>query len=342
MLRLLCSLLLCAFSPVPSLGANWYPVPVVADGKPLSYAPLAAVTRPWRICALLPHGQDRFWWGVSWGLAEEAKRLNIKLGVYEAGGYEHLEVQRRQFAHCVAQRADAIVLSAIVPNGLTHEIADAIGKGAVVIDLINGSGAANVTARAVGDTSTLSVMAARYLLAHATKQPVSLVWFPGPKNAEWVAGAEKGMRSVLKPGTAMIIDGGYDVPESTRQMSLIRAVFQKFTPDYVLGNAVAAVAAARFVGANPAIHTKVIAWYANEPVVQLIREGKIEAAPSNHPVLQARIGLDLALRALERQPHPFDVKVVPEMIDARTVHLFQTEKLYAPAGTWMVQRPLPP
>ena len=59
--------------------------PVLADGSPLNYVQRAATTKSWRVCALLPHGHDKFWWGVSWGLAEEAKQLNVKLGVYEAG-----------------------------------------------------------------------------------------------------------------------------------------------------------------------------------------------------------------------------------------------------------------
>ena len=334
-------LLAAIFSSAVAVAAPWHPVAVLADGLPSAYAPLDTASKAWRICALLPHGRDKFWWGVSWGLSEEAKRLNVKLGVYEAGGYDHLEVQRRQFAQCRQQGADAIIVAAITPTGLKQEIDEAIRQQVVVIDLINGITDAKVSARAVGDSSELGALAAQYILRHAQRSPVTVVWLPGPQRAQWVANAEKGMRAVLTPQAATVIDGGYDVPEPSRQMALIRAMFHTHRPDYVLANSVAAVAAARIVAADKRYQTKVVAWYANEPVVELIESGQIDAAPSNHPVLQARIGLDLAVRVLERKKHPFDVRVRPEMLDRTNIRQFQKEKLFAPPGTWMVQRSLP-
>ena len=334
-------LLAATFATNVALAAPWYPVPVVADGKPLAYTPLEAAGKEWRICALLPHGRDKFWWGVSWGLAEEGKRLNIKLGIYEAGGYEHLDVQRRQFAECRKSGADAIILAAITPTGLNQEIAEAMENHVVVIDLLNGISGAKVSARAVGDTSELTAMASNYILGHAGSLPVTVMWLPGPQQAAWVANAERGMRAILTSKVATVIDGGYDVPEPSRQMTLIRAMFHTHSPDYVLANSVAAVAAARIVASDKKFRTKVVAWYANEPVVELIESGQIEAAPSSNPVLQARIGMDLAVRALEHKKHPFEVKVRPEMLDITNIKKFQTEKLFAPPGTWMVQKKLP-
>ena len=69
--------------------ADWYPLAVRADGELVQYSPLAQASQPWRICALLPHGKDRYWWGVAWGLDGEARRQGVQLGIYEAGGYEN-------------------------------------------------------------------------------------------------------------------------------------------------------------------------------------------------------------------------------------------------------------
>jgi hypothetical protein len=103
----------------------WYPVKVVSDGRPAAYTPLPKVNKAWRICALLPHARDRYWWGVSWGLAQEAGRQGVKLGIYQAGGYEHLPEQRKQFQTCLDKRADAILLAAIASDGLDDAIARA-------------------------------------------------------------------------------------------------------------------------------------------------------------------------------------------------------------------------
>ena len=59
---------------------------VLADGVSQQYQPLSQAAKPWRVCALLPHGKDRYWWGVAWGLDEEAARQGVRLGIYEAGG----------------------------------------------------------------------------------------------------------------------------------------------------------------------------------------------------------------------------------------------------------------
>lgn len=329
---MLCSAAACA--------APWYPVAVRTDGQPQAYTPLDSASKPWRICALLPHGIDKFWWGVSWGLSEEAQRLHIKLGIYEAGGYDHQEVQRSQFVRCRQLGADAIILAAVTRSGLKREIEEAIDNHVVVVDLINGVTDSAVSARVVGDSRGLGALAANYIRSRATRPPVTVLWLPGPSGAEWVSNAERGVREVLQPAVATLIDGGYDVPEPSRQMALIRTMFHTHQPDYVLANSVAAVAAARIVS-DRKYQTQVVAWYANEPVVALIEAGLIAAAPSNHPVLQARIGLDLAVRALERKKHPFDVKVLPEMLDSDNIKKFKTEKLFAPSGTWMVRRTLP-
>lgn len=324
----------------PSWADSWYPLPTVADGKPFSYQPLPTASKPWRVCALLPHGKDRFWWGIAWGLAEEARRLNVKLGIYQAGGYDNLQEQRRQFAQCRERKADAILLATVSPSGLNDEIDAAIQAKVVVIDLVNGINN-NVTARAVSDTADLGVAAARYMLADAANQPIKVAWFPGPEDAEWVANAEAGVMRTLKTAKALVIQGGHALPEITQQMRLVRNLFKNITPDYILANAPAAEATVRFLRSRRELHTKVISYWANEPVIEMIRNGEILAAPSNGAVLQARIGFDLAMRALEGKPFPRSVKLAPEMLDATTIGQFQMDKLLAPADQWMIQQELP-
>lgn len=68
-----------------AFASDWFPVSVAADGKAQQYQPLVKAHTLWRICALLPHGKDHYWWGVAWGLSEEASRLGVMLGIYEAG-----------------------------------------------------------------------------------------------------------------------------------------------------------------------------------------------------------------------------------------------------------------
>lgn len=115
--------LIAGFHIVPVQAQNWFPLTVVADGKTKQYQPLPKATKQWRLCALLPHGKDHYWWGVAWGLSEEAARQGVMLGIYEAGGYENAEKQRAQLALCRQKTRMLLLLRPFLPMGLTRKLA---------------------------------------------------------------------------------------------------------------------------------------------------------------------------------------------------------------------------
>ncbi len=328
-------------APTLVAAEDWPRIAMLVDGKPAPYHPVATVSRAWRLCALLPNGTDRFWWAVSAGLAQEAKLKNVKIGIYQAGGYENIDVQRQQFTECRNRHADAILLGAISVAGLDREIADASAAGVVIIDLINGVTSTKVTAHVDSSTYQQGVAAARYLVQDSNGRSVTVAWFPGPADADWVVKADAGVFSILSKAHVSVVNGGAGPPEMEVQMELVRSLFSTMTPDYVLGNAVAAEAAARYVSARPDLPTKVISYYATEPIVDMVRHRQILAAPSNAPVVQGRVGIDLALRALEGMNGPKHVLVLPTLLDDKTIDDFQMENLFPPGEPWMVQTDLP-
>ena len=46
--------------------------------------------------------KDAYWLAVNYGVAEEAKRLGVKMNLVEAGGYTNLNKQISQIEDCVA------------------------------------------------------------------------------------------------------------------------------------------------------------------------------------------------------------------------------------------------
>lgn len=337
MKRFLILMLLCH----PSVrAADWFPVNAVMDGKAGSYVALPRAQQPWRICALLPHARDKYWWAVSWGLANEAVRLNVRLGIYQAGGYQYLAQQRRQFADCLALKADAIILSAIATDDLSSDIARAVQQGVPVIDLVNGVSSKEVAARSLVSFADMSAAAVRHLLADAAGRPVKVLWLPGPKDANWVRDAERGLQRAIQGKAVELIHGGYAPTDPSSQMTLVREAFKKHSPDYVLGNAVAAEAASTYLSYGRAT-TAVIAYYASEPVIALIRKGRILAAPSDATVLQSRIALDLAVRVLERKPYA--LRVAPEIVVLTALNVGQYDMSWqlAPENQRFLQQALP-
>ena len=325
-----------------SLGAeqNWFPVDVQADGKKLQYQPLPKVSKAWRLCALLPHGKDHYWWGVSWGLAEEAKRQGVQLGIYEAGGYENLPRQRQQLQDCVKNNADALIIGAISSEGLNDLILKLKNSGIPVIDLINGIKSPAITARSSVSFADMAAQSIQYLLKHSQQQNVSVAWFPGPAQAAWVQDAERGLKQVLEGSQIQLIHGGYGATDNFSQATLVRQLFGNQQPTYVLANAVAAGVAQNFISAEHLTKTEVMAYYANPQVVRLIQSGQLLAAATDSPVIQARISIDLALRILEQQPYAKQVSPQIRILDGHSIEQLPLQQIIAPKQQWMIRQPL--
>lgn len=319
---------------------NWYPVEVQADGHKLHYQPLQEVSTAWRLCALLPHGKDHYWWGVSWGLAEEAKRQGVQLGIYEAGGYENLPRQRQQLQDCVRNKADALIIGAISSEGLNDLILQLKNAGIPVIDLINGIKSPAITARSSVSFADMAAKSIEYLLKHSKQQNLSVAWFPGPAQAAWVQDAERGLKQQLEGSQIKLIHGGYGATDNFSQATLVRQLFGHEQPNYVLANAVAAGVTQNFISAEDLTNTEVMAYYANPEVVRLIQSGQLLAAATDSPVIQARISIDLALRILEQQPYARQVSPHIRILDQHSIGQLPLQQIIAPKQQWMIRQPL--
>jgi protein TorT len=330
-----------AFCTTPALAEDWYPIAAIVDGKHTNYVPAGPASKPWRICALLPHLRDKYWWGVSWGLADEAGRQGVKLGTYEAGGYEHLDTQRKQFADCLAMKADAIILAASSQTGLNEQIEQAVKQGVPVLDLVNGVSSRAIAARSLVSFADMSAAAARYVLADARDRRIKVAWFPGPKDAGWVIDAQQGIERTFDATRVELQHAGFGPPELSRQMSLMRTVLETGSPDYIVGNAVAVEAAAAYLRAKPGNTARLVSFYATEPVIALIRRGRVMAAPSDSSVAQARIAIDLAVRMLDKKPFARRVSPVIEIVDASNIERFDLSKLFPNRSPRFFQQALP-
>src|SRR5215218_9941343 len=77
-------------SAQPTQAKDWWPFPITAakDGdlkkvEQIEYTPLPKAEKPWNLCVLYPHLQDSFWVSVNYGLIEEAKRMGVKVSVFQ-------------------------------------------------------------------------------------------------------------------------------------------------------------------------------------------------------------------------------------------------------------------
>lgn len=321
--------------------AAWFSQPVLVDGQLHVYQPTNAASEPWRICVLIPNAKDRYWWGVAWGLQQEAQRLGVRLGIYEAGGYDHPEVQVRQFDHCVSKGADGFLIAGINPSDLCSRIAVQQSAGRPVIDLINGLGCETLSSRSRVDFADMASATVNYLTTLSEGRPIRVGWLPGPADAGWIKDAERGLHAALQGTAIALVHGGYGPLDRSHQAQLARELFKNEPAlDYVIGNAEAALFATELVNSARS-PTRVLSLYATDRVLQQVREGDILAAPTDSPVIQARIALDLAVRGLQGEVLPAIISPQVEILDARALKRFDLERLAPPERYRMTTQELP-
>ena len=152
-----CFLLALAIPTGLKAGEAWFPLAVDVWTPPFNeamqrqsqqYTPLEKASKPWRIRVFIPHLKDAYWLGVNFGLIDEARRLGISLTIAEAGGYDQLDVQRRQIEAALSEKPDGLIISAIALEGLNDLVDQAAEKGIPVIDLIKALYSQRIAARA--------------------------------------------------------------------------------------------------------------------------------------------------------------------------------------------------
>ncbi|WP_256579275.1 substrate-binding domain-containing protein [Pseudomonas sp. YY-1] len=213
--------------------------------------------------------------------------------------------------------------------------------GHPVIDLVNRLECPTLSAHSRVDFADMARTTLEYLVRISDGRPIQVGWLPGPADAGWVQDAERGLRDAL-PGTQVtLIHGGYGPVDRSRQAQLARELFKQHPHlDYLIANAEAAAFAAELVR-NLGSEAQVLSLYATERVLEQIREGQVLAAPTDSPVIQARIALDMAVRGLQGEKLPQLVSPQIEMLDADALDRFDLGRLMPPEGHWMIRQELP-
>jgi len=324
----------------------WYPVEVDVWTPPFNdqrqreetlYTPLDKAQEKWRLHVFIPHLKDDYWIGVNFGLIDEARRLGIRLSIYEAGGYDQLDVQRRQIEKSLKEDPDGLIIGAIALDGLNDLVRKAAEKGIPVLDLINGMSSPDIAARAAVSFWDMGYEAGRYLrrLQENRGQPIKVAWFPGPDGAGWVQAGDAGLRKAIAGSAIEILDSRYGDTGSAVQTDLVETVLNRNADDldFIVGTAVTAESAAKILRRRGlADRIKILSYYYSPGVHRGIRRGNIAAAPSDMPVLQARIAVDVMVRILEKRAYSKHVAPRVTVVDRNNIRSWDTSTTLAPRG----------
>jgi len=267
---------------------------------------VSAEAKPWRICVVLPHAKDRYWWGIAYGLKDQADKRGAKIEILLADGYSFLEQQKKQILQCKNEKFDAIILGGISRENLSTTLEEVRLANIPVIDLVNGVNSSAVVAKATVNYLKVTDKIFDFILHHAKenhlKMPVSIVIFPGPKGAGWSQDTYANFKAKMKNKNVKITFGGFDDTGIYQQMSLVREYFDDNKADYVVANGVAALATSRYFEFKKNRKAPyIISTYETDEVIEALKEGKILATSTERPVTLARQSIDLAIEAIENK-----------------------------------------
>lgn len=276
------------------------------DGERTSsvYTPLdtADITGDWNVCAVLPHVKDPYWVGQNAAMVAEAERTGTKLQVYEAGGYTEIGAQLDQLSNCVANGADAVIVSAVSNEALNSKIDEVVAQGIPVIDAVNGVTTTKVSGRALFDYCTLGGNLGKHL--KEVGDPVKAVWFPGPAGV----GSLEQLMSCFKAETegtnVEVLGVQYGDTGKDAQLNLVENALAAYPDmDYILGSATtvdAAVGPLTERGITDQISTA--SYYFTPEVYSLLEGGGATCSSAGNDLILSKIALDMALRVLEGKP----------------------------------------
>jgi protein TorT len=325
--------------------AEWYPYDAAkiepafaADGKSVdvTYEPLDKATKPWNICVSFPHMKDAYWLGVDYGVAEEAKRLGVKMNLSEAGGYTELDKQISQIEDCVASGANAVIIGAISADGLNNLVSEVRKKDIPVIDVINGISSPDVSAKSLVSFYTMGSEAGAYLAKKhpAGSEEVEVGWFPGPAGAGWVGAANEGFLAAVKGSAVKVLEPKFGDTGKEVQLKLVEDALQA-NPNirYIAGTAVTAEAAQGIIRER-GLQGKVelLSFYMTPGVYEGIKRGFILASPADSMVIQGRIAVDQAVRILEGKDYVKHVGPKIFVVDPSNINDVSPTNILPPDG----------
>jgi protein TorT len=300
-----------------------------------SYQPLAHAEKVWNICVSIPHIKDDYWLAVNYALIQEAQRLGIHLNIFEAGGYENLDRQKRQIVQCMdSKHGDGLIIGAISATGLNDLVAQYAQRNIPVIDLINGIESPNISARVAADFYDMGRITGKYLRKIQGDKPARVAWFPGPKGAGWVATGDNGFRDAIDKSNITIVASTYGDTGIAEQARLLNAVLDKNKDiDYIVGTAVTAEAAVSVLRERKLNgRVKILSYYFGAGVYRFLQRGSIVAAPTDQQGRQAGLAIDLIVKILEKKPYPKHISATIEMVDDDNIKQFDTSNSLAPQG----------
>ena len=290
------------------------PIQVKREQGVLTYEKFALsepATKPWHLGALFPHIKDPWWIASNYGLMEECKRMGVRVTCFEAGGYVNLERQIAQMQDLIAMKVDIIIPAPVSFEGFNAAISDAINAGIPVLEACNDLSSEEVLSRVQASYWTMGYDAAQKIgetCQEEGKTEVETVLLPGPPGAGWTIdtkdGYERGIVDVKTTYGVTInnLATKWGDTDKAVQLPLVEDLVMVYGDklDYIVGNALAAVAAIHIVEERELKEQiRIISTYTTPEAADYVLKGDIFSMTCDRPTDQWVLSVDMAVDYLE-------------------------------------------
>lgn len=298
--------------------------------------------KAYHIGVLFPHIKDSYFNTANYAIISHARKQGLKVTLYSAGGYINFGNQRMQLKHLAdIDQVDGILLTSVDYMKMDPFVEEVNQAGIPVVALINDIYAPAVRAKVFAPFYDIGYKLAEYVLEDSGSKDIKVAIFPGPESSKWALGTYQGFTSALaklkpkeKQLTLLAPLYGDTRPDVQRLRLDTLSQPENHNIDYIIGNAVAAVEAVKYVNELHDIHQKaqILSTYITLTVYEQIKKGLIKAAPSDQTISQCKIGLDMMVRILEGEEPgkdlPFLTFPTVPLITSENIDRFSYESLF--------------
>jgi ABC-type sugar transport system substrate-binding protein len=269
--------------------------------------------KQYTIGVLLPHLSSAHFVGQAYGYIDEAQKLGVKVIMFEAGGYEHLDRQIAQIEDLIAQKVNAIVMGAVSGPGTVGAVDRAAAAGIPVITCNSTSDSKYVVSRIRSDDDTIGQMQAD-IMGQALRGRGNVVMLPGPAGTSWAENRAAAFKKRLgkKFPNVKVIGMQYSLSSPVDGLRIMEDFLQTYPKiDGVYNGAdTMAIGSAQAVLASGNAGKIAITTTDFQPDTEkFLRSGVITAAVIQQTVVIGRWGIRAAVNYLEKRPVPANISV---------------------------------
>ena len=293
-------------------------------------------SKNYTLAVLVPHLKDPYFLSVNFGVLQQSNKNGISFKLYEAGGYNNLGNQRKQFYKALKDKVDGIILASISYEKLDRDVRKAKTMGIPVVEVINDIQAQDIAAKSLVSFYEMGYSLGKHIVSLTKNEKKTVAFLPGPDGSGWAPDTYNGFAAALnesKSDNITLHKPLYgDTGENTQATLIKRAVLMYKNIDYLVGNAVMAQIAPEVLKSMKRTDIKVFSTYIIPQVYELILQKKVLAAPSDKTALQAMIAVDMLQKILDGEvagkDFPFRTGPIIPVVTTENIETFKYQELF--------------